>query len=131
MTQVTTRLVASVGYIVVAAVLAVPVVVVTVRQPALLWSVLVPYVALAAVGAGLIVYLGHRADTFDVGRVRVPDTVRQVAPSVAIGAASGIASNFFGTHVFAMVAIGLTGAMISFMVFAIVRILTSSTGRTG
>ena len=123
----TVHLVVLVSYIAVAIVLAVPVVVVTVRQPELLLPVLIPYVAVAAAGIGAMVYLGNRAGAVRLGKLRVPHAVRKQAPYMAVGLASGVvsssATNFVGTHAFAMVLIGLVGAMVSVMVFAVVRIL--------
>ena len=116
-----------IGYIVVAILLAVPVVVVTVRQPELLLPVLIPYVTLAVAGAGAIVYLSNRGGAVKLRRLRLPNTVREQVPYVAIGVASGTvsssAANFVGTHAAAMVLIGLVGAMVAVMVFAIARIL--------
>ena len=127
---VTIRLVVMVSYIVTAIVLAVPVVVETMRQPGLLFSVLIPYVALAAAGVGAMVYLANRGGAVKLRELRIPNVVRQQAPYVAVGAASGVvsssAANFVGTHAFAMVLIGLVGAMVSVMVFAVVRILLDS-----
>ena len=124
------HLVVLVGYIVAATVLAVPVVTATVRQPELLFPVLVPYVAVAATGVGAMVYLGHRTCAVKLRKLRIPNVVREHAPFIAIGVASGVvsssAANFIGTHAFAMVLIGLVGAMISVMVYAVVRILVDS-----
>ena len=126
----TIRLVVLVGYIVAAIVLAVPVVVATVRQPELLFSVLIPYVAVAVAGIGAMVYLGNRGGAVKLGKLRVPNVVREQAPYVAVGAASGVvsssAANFVGTHAFAMVLIGLVGAMVAVMVFAVIRIILDS-----
>ena len=123
----TVRLVVLVSYIVTAIVLAVPVVVVTVRQPDLLLPVLVPYVALAVAGVGAVAYLGNRTGVVNLIRPRISGWIREQAPFMAIGLASGVvsssAANFVGTHPFAMILIGLVGAMVAVMVFAVVRII--------
>ena len=128
--NLTVHLVVLVSYIVAAIVLAVPVVVATVRQPELLLSVLIPYVAVAAAGVGAMVYLGHRTGAVKLRKLRIPNVVREHAPFIVIGVASGVvsssAANFIGTHAFAMVLIGLVGAMISVMVYAVIRILVDS-----
>ena len=119
-----------IGYIVAAIVLAVPVVVATLRQPELLFSVLIPYVAVAGAGVGAMVYLASRDRAVRLRKLRIPTAVREQAPFIAIGVASGVvsssAANFVGTHAFAMVLIGLVGAMIAVMVFAVVRIILDS-----
>ena len=107
-----------------------PVVVATVQQPELLLSVLIPYVAVAAAGIGAMVYLGHRTGAVKLRKLRIPNVVREHAPFIVIGVASGVvsssAANFIGTHAFAMVLIGLVGAMISVMVYAVIRIVLDS-----
>ena len=128
--NLTVHLVVLVSYIVAAIVLAVPVVVATVQQPELLLSVLIPYVAVAAAGIGAMVYLGHRTGAVKLRKLRIPNVVREHAPFIVIGVASGVvsssAANFIGTHAFAMVLIGLVGAMISVMVYAVIRIVLDS-----
>ena len=126
----TIHLAALVSYVAVAILLAVPIVVATLRQPGLLLPVLVPYVAVVAAGVGAIVYLGNRAGAVRLGKLRIPKVVREQAPHLAVGAVCGVvsssAAHFVGTHAFAMILIGLVGAMVAVMVFAVVRIILGS-----
>jgi hypothetical protein len=71
-----------IGYIVAAIVLAVPVVVATLRQPELLFSVLIPYVAVAGAGVGAMVYLASRDRAVRLRKLRIPTAVREQAPKL-------------------------------------------------